>query len=144
MRRIGLLLLALVSMFFIADAQTTRTVTVTARNYTVADNLDLEAVATALGESDNLEQFEQRLNDPQNPLSNLDLNEDGFVDYLRVVEMVEENERFVLIQAVLGEDLYQDVATLLIESNGTDAVTHQRNVTVTIIGDPYIYGENYI
>lgn len=145
MRRIGLLLLAFVSTLFFADAQqVTRTVTITARNYTVADNLDLEAVATALGEADNLEAFERALNDPQNPLSNLDLNDDGYVDYLRVVEMVEDNERYVLIQAVLGEDLYQDVATLLIESSGTNAVTQQRNVTVTIVGDPYIYGENYV
>lgn len=35
-------------------------------------------------------------------ISNLDLNQDGYVDYLRVVETVEGNTHVFVIEAVLG------------------------------------------
>lgn len=59
--------------------------TVTAKSYDISDNLDLRAVASIFGESANLEDFERRLNDPGEQISNLDLNGDNQVDYLRVI-----------------------------------------------------------
>ena len=76
-------------------------VTVKATNYDISDNLDLEAVASMFGDASNLEDFERNLNDPEIQISNLDLNEDGFVDYLRVVESTEDGLHLILIQAVL-------------------------------------------
>ena len=52
--------------------------------YNHGDYLDLQAVATAFSQSRNLRDFEQMLNDNRYRLSNLDLNNDGFIDYLRV------------------------------------------------------------
>lgn len=135
--KIGILVLALSTSFFSLQAQ--RTVTTTrALSNDISDNLDLDAVASIFGDSENLEDFEYRLNDPDNRISNLDLNQDGYTDYLRVVENSSDRNSLVFIQAVLDEDVFQDVASIEIErvQNG--------NPRIQIIGDSYIYGSNYI
>lgn len=111
---------------------------VTAVTYDISDNLDLQAVASVFGESRNLEDFEKRLNDPSLQLSNLDLNEDGYVDYLRVIEVAEGNNRIIVIQSVLGHDQFQDVATIEIERRRSNSIHIQ------IVGNEFIYGPNYI
>ncbi len=116
-----------------------RQITVEAQNNDISNNLDLKAVATAFGESKNLEDFEQRLNDYDSGISNLDLNNDGQVDYLRVIEKNENNVHVVVIQAVLDKDVYQDVASIVVDKD-----QYNNNTTVQVIGDPYIYGPNYI
>ncbi|MCP9767138.1 hypothetical protein EGI22_04395 [Lacihabitans sp. LS3-19] len=104
----------------------------------ISDNLDLEAVASLFGEVKNLEEFERILNDENEHLSNLDLNNDGFTDYLRVVETVEGNTHVITIQAALGNNIFQDVATIDVDRNSNN------NSYVQVIGNPYFYGNNYI
>jgi len=136
--KIGILVLALCTSFFNVQAQRRVVTTARATSYDISDNLDLDAVASIFGESENLEEFERKLNDPDNPISNLDLNEDGYIDYLRVVENSSDQNSLVVIQAVLGDNVFQDVATIEVErvQNG--------NPRVQIVGDPYIYGSDYI
>ncbi len=112
--------------------------TVTASTSDISDNLDLRAVATLFGDASDLEDFEQRLNNPKNQISNLDLNNDGYVDYLRVIESVEKNTHLIVVQSVLGKDLFQDVATIEVERDANN------RVQVQVVGDVYMYGENYI
>jgi len=112
--------------------------TVTANNSDISDNLDLRAVASIFGESANLEDFERQLNDPSKQISNLDLNYDNQVDYLRVIESVEGYTHLIIIQSVLGRDNYQDVATIEVERGSNN------QVQVQVVGDVYMYGENYI
>jgi len=135
--KIGILIFALSTSFFSLQAQ--RTITTTrALSNDISDNLDLDAVASIFGDSENLEDFERRLNDPENRISNLDLNQDGYTDYLRVVENSSDQNSLVVVQAVLDEDVYQDVATIEIEK------TNDGNPRIQIVGDSYIYGSNYI
>ncbi len=112
--------------------------TVSATSSEISDNLDLRAVASIFGDSKNLEDFENRLNDPKNQISNLDLNDDNQVDYLRVVESVEGNAHIIVVQSVLGRDVFQDVATLEVEKD------RNNRVQVQVVGDVYMYGANYI
>ena len=112
--------------------------TVTANSSDISDNLDLRAVATIFGDASDLEDFERRLNDPKSQISNLDLNEDNYVDYLRVIESIEGNAHIIVIQAVLDKDLYQDVASIEVEKD------RNNNVQVQVVGDVYMYGDNYI
>jgi len=112
---------------------------VTANSYDISDNLDLQAVASIFGESKDLSDFEFRLNDPNLRINNLDLNRDGYVDYLRVVELVEGRTHLIVIQAVLGKDLFQDVATIEVEKD-----TRQNVVLMQVVGNSYLYGPNYI
>jgi hypothetical protein len=111
---------------------------INAMNSEISANLDLKAVASLFGESQNLEDFEMRLNDPKLQLSNLDLNNDNQVDYLRVVESVENNSHIILIQDVIDRDIYQDVATIDVEKN------NYNSVNIQIIGNRNLYGSNYI
>ncbi|MBS7788064.1 hypothetical protein KIH23_12220 [Flavobacterium sp. CYK-55] len=111
---------------------------VNAKNSEISDNLDLRALASIFGESKNLEDFEQRINDPNAQISNLDLNEDNQVDYLRIVESVEGNTHLVVVQSVLGKDTYQDVATIEVEKDLNN------QVQIQVVGDVYMYGPDYI
>ena len=112
--------------------------TVTANSSDISDNLDLKAVASIFGDASNLEDFERRINDPKSQISNLDLNNDNQVDYLRVVESVEGRAHIVVIQAVLEKDVFQDVATVEIEKDSNN------RVQIQVVGDVYMYGNNYI
>ncbi len=112
--------------------------TVSAYNSEISDNLDLRAVASIFGDSRDLADFERRLNDPNIQISNLDLNEDNKVDYLRVIETVEGNAHLIVIQSVLGRDTFQDVATVEVERD------RYNRVQVQVVGDVYMYGPNYI
>lgn len=112
--------------------------TVTATNSEISDNLDLRAIATIFGEASDLEDFEKRINDPKEQISNLDLNDDNYVDYLRVIESVEGNDHIIVIQSVIDKDLYQDVASIEVQRGKNN------KVQVQVVGDVYMYGENYI
>ena len=136
--KIGIFVLVLCTSFSTLDAQRRVTTTARALSNDISDNLDLEAVASIFGDSENLEDFERRLNDPDTRISNLDLNQDGYIDYLRVLENSSDRNSAVIIQAVLDQDVYQDVATIEIEKSSN--YKHR----VQIVGDSYVYGSNYI
>lgn len=112
--------------------------TVDAMSQEISENLNLEAVASIFGDSKDLEDFENKLNDPNKQISNLDLDQDGSVDYLRVVETAENDTHLIVVQAVLGEDIYQDVATIEVEKDNTG------QTRVQVVGDVYLYGTAYI
>lgn len=135
-QKIGILAVALFVAFGNLNAQDVTTVEATDSD--ISDNLDLEAVASVFGEAEDLEDFEEKLNDPDTQISNLDLNEDGEVDYLRVVEASEDETHLVTIQAVIAEDQYQDVAVIDVEKGDDD------ETNVQVVGDVYMYGPDYI
>ena len=140
MKKVLFLLFAIGSSLMIPiSSYADETVTVTATSSDISENLDLKTVATLFGQAKDLEQFEQLLNNPDSAFSNLDLNGDGEVDYLRVIETADNNRHLVVIQAVLARDIYQDVASIFVEKD-----EKTQSVTIQIIGDEYIYGTNYI
>ena len=116
---------------------TSTTVTVTSFNNDWSFYLDLQAVAAAFAESHNVQEFERILNSSSYMINNLDLNGDGFIDYLRVIEMHQGYYHTFLIQACLAANVFQDVATLVAERMPD-------RLYVEVIGDPYLYGYNYI
>ncbi|WP_207759827.1 hypothetical protein [Flavobacterium cyanobacteriorum] len=130
--------IALISLFLTSPVFAQDVTTVRASNRDISDNLDLKAVASIFGESGDLEDFERRLNDPDLMISNLDLNGDNRVDYLRVIEASERNTHLIILQAVLGIDTFQDVATIEVERD------RNNNVQVQVVGDVFMYGPNYI
>ena len=111
--------------------------TITANSDDISDNLDLEAVASIFGDSKDLEDFEKRLNDPKTQISNLDLNNDGEVDYLRVMETSEKNVHSISIQAVIGKDQFQEVAVIDVEKDS------KGSAQVQVVGNLDMYGPNY-
>ena len=133
------ILMTMCLVLFSMMAHADETVTVTATTADISENLDLKTVATLFGQAKDLEQFEQMLNNPDSAFSNLDLNGDGDVDYLRVIETADQDRHLVVIQAVLAKDIYQDVASIYVEKD-----PKSESVTVQVIGDEYIYGADYI
>lgn len=129
---------ALFASLFASQIQAQDITTVRANNTDISDNLDLKAVASIFGESADLADFERRLNDPKIQISNLDLNGDNQVDYLRVIESAENNTHLIIIQAVLEKDIFQDIATVEVERDSNN------NVQIQVVGDVYMYGSNYI
>ena len=111
---------------------------VNATSSEISDNLDLRVVASLFGDSKNLQDFERQLNNPELQISNLDLNNDNQVDYLRVIESVENRTHLVIVQSVLDRDVYQDVATIEVEKDNSN------QVHIQVVGNSYIYGQNYI
>ena len=132
------LLLSTFLCLLFANAIAQDKTTVSATSSDISDNLDLRAVASIFGDSKDLEDFEYRLNNPKAAISNLDLNDDFQVDYLRVIESIEGNIHLIIIQAVLGQDQFQDVATVELEKDNNNR-TH-----IQVVGDVYMYGNNYI
>lgn len=118
--------------------RTVSTAQVTPVSSDISLYLDLQAVGAAFAQAATVQEFEALLNNSNYMLSNLDLNGDGYVDYLRVLETVNGYTHVFLIQAVLAANIYQDVATVVAEVP-TIAKTY-----VQVIGTPYIYGPNYI
>lgn len=99
-------------------------------------NLNLDAVAEVFKESENLKEFERTLNDPDVFLNNLDLNGDGEVDFIRVLEEEKEGGRLIILQAILGENAYTDVAYI-------DIVREEEgDIQIQIRGESSLYGEN--
>jgi hypothetical protein len=133
-----LLVLALITTVFSTQIQGQNRTIVNAQNSEISDNLDLRVVASIFGDSRNLQDFEKKLNDPKLQISNLDLNNDGQVDYLRVIETVEKRTHIVVIQSIIDRDVYQDVATIEVEKNW------KNNIQIQVVGNSYFYGQNYI
>ena len=80
MKRVLFLFFALCSLLFAPGfTYADETVTVTATNSDISENLDLRMVATLFGQAKDLEEFERILNTPDSAYSNLDLNGDGDV-----------------------------------------------------------------
>ncbi len=112
-------------------------VTIVASTSEAADDLDLKAVSELFKDSKNLEDFEKALNDPELGVNNLDLDENGEVDFIRVVEEVADNIHVIILQVPLGENEFQDVATIEIEKTGSEEYNMQ------IHGNEVIYGPDY-
>ncbi len=126
-------LLLLVNLSVVIAADNT---TIIAPSSEAADGLDLQAVSELFAETKTLEDFEQAINNPDEGLNNLDLDGNGEVDYIRIVEQVEGDTHIIILQAVIGKDEFQDVATIEVERNGSD-------YNMQIRGDVVIYGANY-
>lgn len=133
-----ILFLSIATLLFVNTIYSQNRTTVNASNVEISDNLDLKAVASIFGDSQNLEDFERRLNDPKLKISNLDLNGDQQVDYLRVIESVEGNTHLIVIQAILERNIFQDVATIEVEKD------RYNRMQVQVVGNVYMYGNNYI
>jgi len=102
------------------------------------DNFDLEGALELFKSAKSPEEYEKLLNEKNNGINNLDLNEDGEVDYVRVIDRGDQSAHALVLQAVLGEELFQDVAVLGIERTG------DQEAVLQLIGDPDLYGEELI
>jgi len=102
-------------------------------NY-IGNNLNLYATLDLFKHSYSIEDFENRLNSQSNNINNLDLNNDGQIDYLRVIEKRNNGYHSIIIQDLIDFNETQDIAVIGIEQ------FNRNKATIQIIGNEYLYG----
>jgi hypothetical protein len=112
-------------------------VTVVAPTGEAAEGLDLQAVAELFKDARDLEEFERTLNDPEIGVNNLDLDDNGEVDFIRVMEEASGDARVIVLQVPLAENEFQDVATIEVEKNG------EEDYNMQVRGNEIIYGVDF-
>lgn len=102
------------------------------------DNLNLSAVLDIFQQSKTLEAFEASLNSNENKINNLDLNDDGMVDYIKVLDYKEGRLHSIVLQTDLSANESQDLAVIYVKKklNG--------DVDIQIVGDEDLYGQDYV
>lgn len=102
------------------------------------DNLDLYAALDLFQKSKTIEEFEKSLNLEKTGINNLDLNLDKKVDFIKVVTKKDGDDFTFILQDAVSEKETQDVAVILVSKD------KDKKVTMQIVGDPELYGKNYI
>lgn len=102
------------------------------------DNFSLEGALNLFKQASSPEDFEKMLNTESNHVNNLDLNEDGDIDYIRVISKMEQDVHAFILQVPISESENQDIAVIELEKNGKESAVIQ------IIGDEDIFGVQQI
>ncbi len=102
------------------------------------DNFSLEGAIELFKKAESPEDFEKLLNSEGSSVNNLDLNEDGEIDYIRVVDNVEGDVHAIVLQVPVSEKESQDIAVIEIERQDSNQAILQ------IIGDEDIFGKQVI
>ncbi|MCB0577211.1 MAG: hypothetical protein KDC61_21810, partial [Saprospiraceae bacterium] len=76
------------------------------------DNFSLEGAMDLFKQASSLEDFEKMLNTEDNNVNNLDLNEDGEIDYIREMDNMEGDVHAIVLQVPVSEKESQDIAVI--------------------------------
>lgn len=108
--------------------------------YWAKDNFDLQRAGNLLERSESPEQFERYLNEPDG-INNLDLNGDGYADYISVEEYEDRdsNTRGLSLFSRFGPNLIQEIATILLYRDGPN----YPGARFLLNGNDQLYGDNY-
>lgn len=99
------------------------------------DNFSLQGALALFKQANTPEEFERLLNTEENKVNNLDLNGDGNIDYLRVINKKQNQVQLFIIQALVSNQESQDVAVIELQKTG------ENTAVIQIAGDEDIYGE---
>jgi len=100
----------------------------------LGDNFSLEGALECFKSSQSLEDFEQKLNSEDQYTNNLDLNGDGEIDFVKVIDNMEGDHHAIVLQVDINQEESQDIAVIEIEKTGDE------NAILQIVGDTYLYG----
>jgi hypothetical protein len=108
--------------------------------YWAKENLDLRAVGALLEKADDAEEFEYLLNSDDNGVNNLDLNGDGYVDYVSVREYDDEydDQRGLSLFSRFGPNEIQEIASVIFNRDRLDL----NGARILLSGNEQIYGDN--
>lgn len=110
------------------------TISVTPSSTSIGDNLDLQGLGELVKTSRTAQEIESKLNS-DGSINNLDLNGDGSVDYIKVTEYGEGNNKGFSFTVDLPNNETQEVATIQIARGDGGA---QMNIQ----GNQQLYGSN--
>lgn len=102
-----------------------------------AKGLDLDAVTELAKESKDAADFERLLNNQAEAVNNIDLNDDGKVDYINVTEYGSGDRRGFSLTTEISPGKTQEIATIDFQKEG-------EKTTMQTTGNPSLYGSgNY-
>lgn len=102
------------------------------------ENFSLQGAVEMFKKSGSIEEFEKLINTESNNVNNLDLNNDGETDYVKVIDKADGDVHVFVLQAVVSENENQDIAVIELEKTGS------QDAVLQIVGDEDIYGEETI
>lgn len=102
------------------------------------DHFSLEGALEMFKKAGSPEEFEKLVNTEDNKVNNLDLNGDGDIDYIKVIDKKDGDAHAFILQASVSETENQDIAVIELEKKGND------DAVLQIVGDEDIYGESKI
>jgi hypothetical protein len=102
------------------------------------DHFSLQGALQMFQKAASPEDFEKLINSQDNHVNNLDLNEDGETDYIRVIGRSEGTSHVFVLQAIVSETENQDIAVIELEK------TADEYAIIQILGDEDIYGHQII
>ncbi|MES1221811.1 MAG: hypothetical protein ABUT20_40310 [Bacteroidota bacterium] len=102
------------------------------------DNFSLEGALDMFKKASSPEEFEKLINTEDNGVNNLDLDNDGNIDYVKVIDKKDGDVHAFVLQVAVSEKENQDIAVIELEKTGSD------NAVLQIVGDEDIYGEQTI
>lgn len=104
----------------------------------LGENFSLEGALTIFKKVKSIEEFEKSINDETSNVNNLDLNNDGKIDYVVVEDIKENNTHAIVLSVYLDEKEKQDIAVIGIEKTG------ENEAILQIIGNDELYAANTI
>jgi hypothetical protein len=102
------------------------------------DNFSLAGALELFKKAGSPEEFEKMLNTESNNVNNLDLNNDGDIDYVRVINKKDGDVQVFVLQVPVSASESQDIAVIELEKTGAESAVLQ------IVGDEDMYGEETI
>jgi hypothetical protein len=102
------------------------------------DHFSLQGALEMFKQSSSPEEFEKLLNTQDKNVNNLDLNEDGEIDYIKVIDKADKDVHAFVLQVAVSENENQDIAVIELEKTGDTTAVLQ------IVGDEDIFGEQVI
>lgn len=102
------------------------------------DHFSLQGALEMFKKASSPEEFEKLINSQDKNVNNLDLNEDGEIDYVKVIDKTDNKVHAFVLQVAVSETENQDIAVIELEKTGDTTAVLQ------IIGDEEIYGEQII
>lgn len=102
-----------------------------------AKGLDLKAVSELAKKSKDAAEFEAKLNSKEEGINNIDLNDDGKVDYINVTEYGSGNKRGFSLTTELEKGKVQEIGTIEFNKEPTG------NTLVQTTGNPSLYGPGH-
>jgi hypothetical protein len=102
------------------------------------DNFSLEGALEMFKKASSPEEFEKLINTENNGVNNLDLDNDGNIDYIKVIDKSDGDSHAFVLQDPVSETENQDIAVIELEKKGAN------NAVLQIVGDEDIYGDETI
>ena len=102
------------------------------------DHFSLQGALQMFQKASSPEEFEKFLNTQDKNVNNLDLDKDGKIDYVKVIDKTEKKSHAFILQVPVSQTETRDIAVIALEK------TSDTTAVIQIIGNKEMYGKEII